>query len=129
MSVDSLGYTIALLVIGVSFIAVKYRNMLLTLGAATLWATLLAFILANTVAGTNWQQMLILGIVTFMLAFALISFLGRSRGNQGFIQNIGNLSSREEKETPPTRARGLMELDNTEYRALIRARMRGRRRR
>jgi len=129
LSTDALGYMLALLTAATSFIAVRYRNMLLTLGTATLWAVMLAFILQNTVAGSNWQVMFIGAVTAFFSAFALISFLGRNNSNRGFIQNIGNLSSREEKETPPTRARGLMELDNTEYRAVIRARMRGRRRR
>ncbi len=130
MGTDALGYTLSLLVIGVSFIAVRYRNMLLTLGAAALWATLLAFILANTVAGTNWQSLFILGVAAFLSAFALISFLGRSRGEGSFSENIGGLFSRAEKgREPPRRARGLMDLNNTEYRQVIRSRMRGRRRR
>lgn len=128
MSTDALGYMLALLTAAASFISVRYRNLLLTLGTATMWAVMLAFILANTAAGTNWQVMFIGAVTAFFSAFALISFFGRSRSNQSFMENIGNLRSREEKETPSPRARGMMELDNTEYRAVLRARMRGRRR-
>ena len=128
MSIDSIGYILSLLTIGMSFVAVRYRNMLLTLGAAALWATLLAFVLANTTAGTNWQTMFILGSAAFLCAFALISFFGRDKGNQSFSQNIGNLMSREKDEKPPaTPRRGLMDLDADEYRRVVRARLRRRR--
>ncbi len=128
MGIDATGYLLGILTIGASMIAVRYRNMLLTLGTAIMWAVLMTFILANTVAGTNWQSMFILGAVAFMCAFALISFLGRSRNNRSFMDNIGNLSSREEKEVPPARRRGIMDLPPGDYQAYIHTRMQRRRR-
>ncbi len=127
ISVDALGYTLALLTICASFISVRYRNLLLTLGAAILWATLLAFILANTVAGTNWQSLFILGVVTFLCAFALISFFTRSKGDGSVGANFGGLFPREEKgNSPVLQRRGMMDLSNDEYRAMVRARIRRR---
>lgn len=127
ISTDALGYTLALLTLGMSFVAVRYRNMLLTLGAATLWATLLAFILANTTAGTNWQSMFILAVVAFLCAFALISFFTRSRGDGSISENLGKLRGRDESEGKTSQSpRGIMDLDNTEYRQYLRSRMRKR---
>lgn len=128
MSVDGLGYILALLTIGMSFVAVRYRNMLLTLGAATMWAVLLTFILANTTAGTNWQSMFILGATAFICAFALISFFTRSKGGSSFTDNIGKLSSREKDEKPPKAPRRTFE-GYYQYRAELRSRLRQGRRR
>lgn len=129
MGTDALGYLLGLLTIGMSFVAVRYKNMLLTLGAAILWATLLAFILANTVAGTNWQTMFILAVVAFLCAFALISFFGRSRGEGSFTDNIGGLEGRQEKKpAPPRRDTGLMGMSPEEYKTYVRTRVRRRRR-
>lgn len=129
MSTDAVGYLLGLLTIGMSFVAVKYRNMLLTLGSAALWATLLAYILANTTAGTNWQSMFILSVAAFLCAFALISFFTRNKGEGSFINNIGklrNTDNESEKLTNPKR--GLMGLSTEEYRAYVRSKMNRRRR-
>ena len=128
MSVDSIGYVLAILTIGMSFAAVRYRNMLLTLGTAALWATLLAYILANTTAGTNWQSLFILSTAAFLCAFALISFLGRNR-QSSFTENLGGLMSREKDEKPPSMPqRGLMDLSPAEYKRYVRSTIRKRRR-
>lgn len=129
MGTDATGYILALLTIGMSMVAVRYRNMLLTLGAAVFWAVLLAFILANTTAGTNWQVLFIGGATAFFSAFALISFFSRSRSESSFTENIGGLMSREKEERPPTTVRrGIMDMDYNEYRAYLRTRLRRRRR-
>jgi len=130
MTTDATLYTLALLTIGMSFVAVRYRNMLLTLGATTLWATLLSFVLAHTTAGTNWVTMFILGVVAFLTAFALISFFSRSKSETSFTDNIGGITSRDEKPPEPRRqTKGLMDISTDEYKLYIRARLRRRGRR
>lgn len=129
MSTDALGYCLFLATIGMSFVAVRYRNMLLTLGAAALWAALLAFILGNTTAGENWQVLMIGAITAFFAAFALIGFFSRSRGERSFTDNIGGLMSREKEErTPTTPRRGIMGMNYYEYRIYLRDKLRRRRR-
>ena len=128
MGIDATGYILALLTIGMSMVATRYKNMLLTLGSAALWATLLAFILANTTAGTNWQSMFILSTAAFLCAFALISFLGRNR-QSSFTENIGGLMSREKEDKPSSMPRrGLSDLSEVEYKQYVRRVVRRRRR-
>lgn len=130
MTADALGYILAVLTIGMSMVAVRYRNMLLTLGSATLWATLMAFILANTVAGTNWQTMFILGAVAFMCAFALIGLFSRRGAEKGETmtggveyRETGMVTKPPERTTP-----SLMGMSADEYKVYIRGRVRRRRR-
>lgn len=129
MSTDAIGYSLFLLVAATTFVAVRYRNLLLTLGASVLWMALLAFILANTTAGENWQVLFIGAATAFFVAFALISFFSRSKSDRSFTENIGGLMSREKEERPPaTPRRGIMDMDYNEYRAYLRTRLRRRRR-
>ena len=88
MSTDALGYTIALLAIGMSMVAVKGRNLLLTLGASALWATLLAFVVANLTTGSNTQELFMIAIGTFIIAMVL---LGGFRATEG----VGNGENEE----------------------------------
>lgn len=74
-------------------VAVKSRHLLVTLGASALWATLLAFIIANTTAGTNMQELFLIAIGTFIIAMVL---LGAFRANEG----AGNVNSVEPEENP-----------------------------
>lgn len=130
MGTDALGYVLCLASIGMSMIATRYRNMLLTLGASTLWATFLAFILANTTAGTNWLTMFILAAGTFILAFMLLSVFSRRGTSRSLKSDIMSLSSTEKEERLPSKRKGgIMDLPPEDYRAYIRASMRMRRRR
>lgn len=127
MSTDGLGYVLVLLVIGASFICVRYRNILLSLGTAALWATLLSYVIAN-VTHSNMQEIFIMGIAAFICAFALIGIITRRKGEGSISQNFGSLMNRDTHEATPTPRRGLMDLSNAEYKAYIRTLTRWKRR-
>lgn len=130
MGVDALGYTLAILTIGMTMVSVRQRNILLYLGTSALWATLMAFILGNTVAGTNWQSMFILSAATFIMAMILLTAISR-QGNQGArssAERTGDVLGRaEEEETAGNPMgigyQGLMDLSEDEYRVLVRKKL------
>ena len=77
MGTDAIGFTLALLALGMSWIAVENRQPILGVGASGLWAGFLAFILANTTAGLQWQVITILACITFIVAMLFMGFMGR----------------------------------------------------
>lgn len=136
MGIDAMGFTLALLAVGMTMVAVRQRNILLYVGTSALWATLVAFILANTVAGTNWQSLFILAAFAFMLAMILLTAVSRKgnvrAGNSG--NRTGDIIGRSEEEEIAGNPlgigyRGMMDLSEDEYRALVRSRLRPRTRR
>lgn len=77
MGTDAIGFSLAILAIGMSMIAVEYRQPILGVGASALWAGFMGFILANTTAGLAWQVMTVLGCITFIIAMLFMGFLTR----------------------------------------------------
>lgn len=77
MGTDAIGLVLALLALGMSWIAVENRQPILGVGASALWAGFMAFILVNTSSSTQWHIILVLACITFIAAFLLMGFLGR----------------------------------------------------
>lgn len=123
MSTDALGYTLALITLGMSMVAARNRNMLMTIGAAALWASLLGFITANSAAGENWLAIFIISAGTFIISFALLSFISQ-KGS--FARKFIGSEYNENVEANPTRKRGLMSLSTDEYRRYVRSTLRRR---
>jgi len=117
MTTDAIGFTLALATIGVSMIAVRYRNMLFMLGAAAFWAAFLSFLLAETTAGLNWQKLMIIAISVFIIAFLIISVMSR-RGMVGEAE-----SNEQDKPKRAIPSKSLMQYNGSEYRNYIRSRM------
>lgn len=131
MTTDAMGYILGLLTLGMSMVAVRHRNMLLTLGTTALWVTLLNFILANNTAGLGWLSLFIISSVTFMAAFALISFVSRrvATSQGGALPGAGEEVGGERLMPPAPGRPGMMELGEEEYRTRVRRALHPRRRR
>ncbi len=118
MSTDAIGYSLALITVGMTLVAVRGRHLLLTIGTSGLWAALLAFILSNTTAGANWQQILVISAFTFIIAMVMLGVFrdmtanphvsvskfeveSHGRGLRGFIHRLNgdNSYGHEEPET------------------------------
>lgn len=78
MGIDELGFTLALLTVGMSMIAARTRHLVASLGASAMWASLLAYILANTTAGLNWQSIFIISAFAFIVAMLMFGVFRRS---------------------------------------------------
>lgn len=117
---------------GLSLISLRYRNMLFTLGATLGWFALLAHHL-NTppfgvTQGSFVHEALLCVFAIMGIAVMMMWARNRERGYTGY-----NMTKREEAEqearyASKLPARGMMDLSTTEYRQLIHARMRQRRR-
>lgn len=135
MGIDALGYLLGLLTVGMSFIAVKQRNILIYLATSILWASLVAFILANTVAGANWQVMFLLAAFTFIVAMLLLTAVSRRTGvTIGGEKTEGVVGEAEGAKTNlNVNMRGLrknlLDMSDDEYRSYIRRSLHPNRRR
>lgn len=98
MGVDELGFTLALLTVGMSMVAARSRQMVASMGASALWASLLAYILANTTAGLNWQAIFIISAFAFIVAMLMFGVF--RRGSVGGIRWQG-IEGGEETESKP----------------------------
>lgn len=100
--VDELGFTLALLTVGMSMVAARTRQLVASLGASALWSSLLAYILANTTAGLNWQGIFIISAGAFIIAMLMFGVL--RRGSAGGISGINwrGVESGEEAESKPS---------------------------
>lgn len=132
MSIDAIGYILGFLTIGMSMIASRYRNMLLTIGATALWVTLLNFVLANTTPGLGWVSLFIISSFTFMAAFALISFVSRrvASGQSNYpMRGDNDEGGGGQGGGVGERTVGMMEESNDEYRLRTRRALHPNRRR
>lgn len=77
MGIDATGYTLGLLAIGLTMVAVRTRNLLISIGTSGLWAALMAFFLANTAAAASFHTIFIVSTMAFIIAML---FLGVGRG-------------------------------------------------
>lgn len=132
MSMDALGYTLGLLTLGMTMVAVRKGNMLFSMATAALWAAFLNFILANTTAGTTWQEMFVVSALVMIICVPLLSFLSRRRATR--MEAEGYYTSEngalvEDKRPRESKSAGLMDMDTDEYREYIRGRLRKHRRR
>ncbi len=131
MSTDAIGFTLALLTIGMTMVAARTNQTLIRLGASALWASLLAFIVTNTTAGLNWQQILVIACGAFVLAMVVMAALGRIGANRGVEWANGNGEEERnsgfrfpklsigESETKSHRPEGSSYQSTEEYRAII----------
>ena len=112
MTTDAVGYILAVLALGMSFLTFKNRHILLVIGNSALWAALLAYFLANSTAGANWQQIFILAVVAFMVAILIFNWQPKKFGSEGL--------------PPEESPKGMMDLSADEYRDRPRRRSRKR---
>jgi len=123
MLINVIGGILAAVALATTYFSLKFRNILLNLGAAAAWATLLDFFLLNTTPGTNWQTMFIWTVACFVIALALLSMFNRN--GESVVKGFTGVSAREnDKETKETKPRGMMDLTPEEYRAYVRSRVR-----
>ena len=106
MGTDALGYTLALLTLGMTLLAFKFRLALVTLGTVGLWVALLAYFVTN-LSATPMLQQIILAIAAFVGALFFFSMFGKMPGEEGessfrrLIRRMnGETVSSPRKETP-----------------------------
>jgi hypothetical protein len=103
MSADATGFMLAILVIGISFIAVRAKNIIISIVAAGAWAGLLSYLIynppASLPAGGNVQQILIIVMAGAAIGFFLhgiINFVSDRRERNAEV----NYYSNKEDATP-----------------------------
>lgn len=116
--------------IALSIISLRWRNILFSLGGTLGWLALWAYHQTNPPAGiavgSFVHEILYYTYIIFAVAVMLVWIGNMRRGYTGYPITKSEELKMEERNRRP--ARGLMDLDNNEYRAFIRARMRKRRR-
>lgn len=128
MSTDAMGYILALLAIGMSMVATRNRSTPLTIGTAAIWSAFLSFMVANNTAGLNWLAILIIGIITFIVAYLLLAAMSsRFTGSQKIIgadttEEFTKAISKEKKNKM-----GVLGLTPSEYKAYLQSRRQRRR--
>jgi hypothetical protein len=111
-----------------SLISFKYRSLLFSLAGSILWVALWAYNNnyppTNIAQGSFVHEILMYGSIIMAIGVMFMYFMNRKRGYTGYTQTD------EEKQTAldSRPRRGIMDLDTSEYRTYMRAKMRGRRR-
>ena len=121
------------LAIGVSWLSLIRKNLLLSLGASIMWLSLMAynlnFPLTNVTQGDTIHEFMTLGFITMALAVLLAWYRnrGRTESQSRVSMGDGEVLSRRSTQKGVTDT-SLMNKSPEEYRAYLRTRM-GRRRR
>jgi len=126
-------WIILTLALGVSFLSLRSKNMLLALGASIMWLALMAYNLSfpptNITQGDTIHEWLTMGY--FVLAVAVLTVWFRNRGKTESQTRVsmgdGEILARGSKQTGVTPNQSLMNMSAEEYRTFIRARTRRRR--
>jgi len=128
MSTDALGYTLGLITVALTMVAVRRNNMLFSIATSAMWAAFLNFIIAQTTDGTTMQEMIIVSILVMIITVPLLSFLSGRRARQ--LEAKGYYTSESGDITPRQRNIEPEETDEvTEYRSRVRRALHTRRRR
>lgn len=135
MGADAIGYTLALLTMGASLVAVRSRSLLISVGTSGLWASMMAYILANTTATATFHTIFIVSAIAFIFAMLMLG-VGRGmldKDKEGQSQSVGivrNITKQFKGSSyePPSETEGSYEYRDRVRKALNRGK-RGRRRR
>lgn len=126
MGADAIGFILALLAMGLTMVAIRARNILISVGTASLWAALLAYFVQNSSAAANFHPIFIIAAVGFMIAML---FLGIGRGRSyssdeekptSIIRNITKQFKGSDYEPPPSREESTLEYRDKVRKALNR---------
>ncbi len=122
-------WIILVFAIVLSVMSLRWRNLLFSFGGALGWIALWAYNNnyppVNVAQGSFVHEILVYGSIIMAIGVMIMYFNNRQRGYTGYTMTKKEESEAEGRRTPK---RGLMDLNNTEYRQVIRARMQGRRR-
>lgn len=117
MVINVIGGILVAIALATSYFSLKFRNILVNLGASAAWAVVLAFFLQNT-AHATWKEMFILDIAAFICAFALLSMFNRN--GESIVKGFTGVGNREnDKDIPEPKSRGIMGMDEDEYKAYL----------
>lgn len=118
----------------VSFLSLRHRNLLLSLGAAIMWLALMAYNLTNpptniTQGSTihEWMTMAFI-IVAIAVVYMFFYTRGRTESTTRISAGEGEVLARSSKQEGVTATKSLMDMSPDEYKAYIRTRVRRRRR-
>lgn len=114
-----------------SIMSLRWRNLFFSFGGALGWLALWAYNNnyppTNVTQGSFVHEVLMYGSIIMAIGVMVMYFQNRQRGYTGYAMTKNEELQLGERNKKP--ARGLMELNSTEYRAYIKARMRQQRRR
>ena len=126
---------IAGLAVGVSWLSLKRKNLLLSLGASIMWLSIMAynlkFPLTNVVQGDTIHEFMTLGFIALTLAVLLGWYYnrGKTESQTRVSMGDGEILARGSTQTGVTPNQSLMRMSPDEYRTHIRTRMGKNRRR
>ena len=117
----------------VSFLSLRSKNMLLSLGASIMWLALMAYNLkfppTNITQGDTIHEWLTMGFIVLAIAVLLAWFRNRGRTESQIRVSAGDgeILARRSTQLGVTN-KSLMEMSPEEYKGFIRTRVRRRRR-
>lgn len=126
MGADAIGYSLALLAMGMSLVAVRSRNLLISVGTSGIWASLMAYFLANSAAAAGFHTIFITSTIAFIVAMLLLGvgrgILNKDKEEQSTTNIIKNIAKQfKGSDYEPTSKTE----SNLEYRKRVRKAARG----
>ncbi len=124
-------WIILVMALALSLISLRYRNILFALGGTLGWIALWAYHQSNPPAGVSVgsfvHEVMYYAFIVMAIAVMFVYFKNRDRGYTGYPTTKSEEVELDQRRISRRPARGLMDLSPTEYRAVIRSKMRHKR--